>query len=699
MPEKDSFLQPPPASNIKSNRSVTFQSSMIKVANQDDLDSDVKTLSRSSFQPGRRTGYIRKGPALSDSETDEDDDDTEEEKDEDEKEEEKGPEQRNAPPLVSTNAVPKAEIRPGQNYRRKSPLSSDTESEPDVDKEGSATPHSILFGVRGESLGVKSDTEASDEEEDTAAGLTRPFSQTRISGPGQNYVRKAPATSDSESDIDDVPADGCDLEHDSGNIAAPTQLLPADRASSIPQIGRPGIPPVSLTGGAISASTIQNISYIPGSGSTALNFNNPDTDSSAASVANSLAVYQQQQQEMMMIMQQQQIQIATMQQQQQAYHLLVLQQQQQHQQQLQVMQMQHLRNFNYSSSLSVRDTEDHRSNDNGNDESDVDDDDDIPLGIKKQQASQAPHDSALSGAQKGVPVSQMLGALPALPALHLTPHPEPLPQQPSIYSLAPPCAMTPQYHPTPLTPSLLETQFYQPQHHHSFTSTIQPTQAESIEDEEQRMSQEHYLVELAGTERGAKLLTNTFPRGYYNSTGPGTISQPGSLVPVQLNEMESTEGGMAQKSGSSRNSLVPQTLLQSMATSSGFPMPQSSQQPLHHTLIHVEAKPPPPQTGLVGAITAMEREKMLAKAHGTNHLQLQQQQQQQQQQQLINAEKERWLQDQRRLVWEAEQTSHHHHASKTSQHQLHEQQTNPFCLPPIPSIPLWTVQNNDEGNA
>ncbi|KAK3809118.1 MAG: hypothetical protein J3Q66DRAFT_373415 [Benniella sp.] len=685
MPEIDSFLQPSPASNIKANRSVTFQSSVIKVANEDDLDSDVKTLSRSSFQPGRRTGYIRKGPALSDSETDEDDD-TEEEKEEDEDEdddEEEGPEQRNAPPLFSTNAVPKAEIRPGQNYRRKSPLSSDTESEPDVDKEGSATPsHSILFGVRGESHGVRSDIEASDDEEDTA-GITRPFSQTRISGPGQNYVRKAPATSDSESDIDDVPlAAGCDLEHDYRitNIAAPTHRLPADRASSIPQTGRPDISPVSVTGGAISASTIQNISYVPGSGLTALNFNNPNTDGSTASVANSLAIYQQQQQEMMMIMQQQQIQIATMQQQQQAYQLLVLQQQQQHQQQLQVMQMQHLRTFNYNSSLSVRGTEDHRS--------DLEDDDDIPLGVKKQQAS-PPHDSALSGEQIGVPVSQMLGALPALPALHFTQHPESLPQQPSSYPLAPPYTMPLQYHPTPLMPSLLETQ-----HHHSI---IQPTQAESIGDEEQRMSQEH-LVDLAGAEKGAKLLTNTFPGGYYNSTGPGTSSQPGSLVPVQSNEIESTEGGMAHKSGSSRNSLVPQTLLQSMASSSGFPMPQSSQQPLHHTLIHVEAKPPPPQTGLVGAITAMEREKMLAKAHGTNQFQLQQHQQQQQQQQLINAEKERWLQDQRRLVWEAEQTSHHH-ASKTRQHPLHEQQTNPFCLPPIPSIPLWTVQNNDEGNA
>jgi len=123
---------------------------------------------------------------------------------------------------------------------------------------------------------------------------------------------------------------------------------------------------------------------------------------------------------------------------------------------------------------------------------------------------------------------------------------------------------------------------------------------------------------------------------------------------------------------------------------------------LHHqqpaTLIHVEAKPPPPSAGLVGAISAMERDKKLAKAHGTNQLQFQHQQAQQQM--MINVEKERWLQEQRRMAWEAGQFPQQQQQIQQQQQQqmyYQQQMQHPMMIQvPMQQQAAWTSADEED---
>ncbi|KAF9287669.1 hypothetical protein BGZ68_001467 [Mortierella alpina] len=435
---------PPLNLDTKPKRSVSFLNH----------DVDTKTdsrLGRSSFKPGRRKGYVRKGPVQSDDESEEGEEEEDEIEEEEEEEEQDQPTMNTgsnnggyepATANVSANAtanvnfneinrpisqtlMSKAAVRPGQNYVRKVPVNSDTESETDEAKQAPRSPPSS----HGTTSAAKPAVDASDSESDKekeAGGLVRSFAAARIAGPGQNYVRKAPVNSDTESDEEGSPAaSNANMANTiQGRAAAAAALqgqgrpasaivnqnlanasstsLNASPVHSRVQSHEAGLLGASSTAANTSAivgtrshspsmaavatssatGVAPNLTFIPGVGMTMANtsatsLSNGSSASAQNNLASSMAIYQQQQQEMMLIMQQQQIQIATMQQQQQAYQLLVLQQQQHHQQQLQAVQLQHSRAASSNGSVMGKDLED-------------DSDDDVPLGEKRQQLPALP---------------------------------------------------------------------------------------------------------------------------------------------------------------------------------------------------------------------------------------------------------------------------------------------------------------------
>ncbi|KAG0369440.1 hypothetical protein BGZ54_009946 [Gamsiella multidivaricata] len=748
----------PPAVNktTKPKRSVSFFNHVVLSA--DDTAPFIPSnsrLGRSSFQPGRRKGYVRKGPVGSDSEADtesEDDGDKHEEDEEDKDKEDSDQEQHSADkadthtnnPAHPSNQVlgAKAAMRPGQNYVRKAPASSDTESDEEDATDTVPRNSSVQPAANAGKDAADSDTDSDDNDKDIGT-LVRPFAHSRVSGPGQNYVRKAPVNSDGESEDEQSQGAGKNgivsslkiaeafakpataktagqnqpdrsPQQETGlfSVPIPTTSLAADQSFI-------GAQPTSRTGGTVASTVttmpvqpaqpvIMGISpstgYVPELGLTM----NNSSPVAPASIVNSMAVYQQQQQEMMLIMQQQQIQIATMQQQQQAYQLLVLQQQQQHQQQLQAVQMQHSR------------------------QDDDDDDDDVPLSEKKQQLPQVPQLSSIAYGQPGIsPLQQPQPIFGSLPTAQFStdqqtlilPLPLSLPHSrqasgSSMNSLNSTASATlvPQYHSqlgasSPLnlatsSPLLQPHQLHQPYQNHQYSHSLtqlQPRIPDFTEEEQEQQLHGGFSSGVAAP----KLLTSSFPAGYRSSVGSILPTQHLNFDRNSVNSLHSIGSGGSGNGGvgigsrpnSSRNSFLPQqTLIQSIST----PPQQHYQQsysPLnphyHQTLIHVEAKPPPPQTGLVGAISAMEREKKLAKIHGTN--QLQYQHQQHQQQMMISAEKERWLQEQRRLAYEAEQ-QHDLSQNMHLQQQLQQQQLPSFTLPDIPTAPLWTVENGEDDN-
>ncbi|GJJ78240.1 hypothetical protein EMPS_10599 [Entomortierella parvispora] len=684
---------------------------------------------RSSFRPGRRPGYVRKGPVGSDSEDDDDDNDDddniqeedEEYSDEDHANEKKGTSSISLPDFVlalqdsdrdpehSTTlqpdafndqhlkisqqfrrAVPvpsKTPTRPGQNYVRKAPVNSDSESEEDdsdhIGKSKEKHQEAFSTGSKGVTslLGsavIPSSKKDDDSGSDSAiSGLVRPFSSTHISSkPGQNYVRKAPVNSDTESDEE------------------PIQAAPKSAKVLTPPPVHPGVAhsPVNMNGGHSTTmanpsfihSPLPNHSFLSGSVSMgSVNSSSSLSDSAAtANLANSMAMYQQQQQEMMMIMQQQQIQIATMHQQQQAYQLLVLQQQQQHQQQLQAMHFLHSRGNSANGSV----VDQQRGSSGANS-----DDDDVPLGEKQQQLSQLPLDLPQLPQLPQLPLFAPILETPQTPpsslavpsALHSTPIAQVSSPLFNLQSIYPPASspshtfhsglLEQPYHPIPSSSPLLQHSALIAGHPSPNVrqTTPQPRLADFIEEEEERMRQEQLTgaTMFGGASRvGASLLTSGFPAGYRNSVGS------------MASFAHSSEGDIAglSRPNSGRDSLMPPRTVGAMLGSSPsspvistISLPYNSPQPFYHapgpapTLIHVEPKPPPPQTGLLGAISAMERDKKLAKAQGTN--QLQYQHQQYQQHLAMEAEKERWLQEQRRMVWEQQQQHQQQHQQQ--QHQ------------------------------
>ncbi|KAG0308674.1 hypothetical protein BGZ98_007247 [Dissophora globulifera] len=744
--------QPPPLNQAtKPKRSVSFLNH--NVVSSDDSKPDSTQRGPSSFQPSSRKGYVRKGPIESDSGSEEDEDenlgnninDSESSDDDDDN--------------MSSNSIAKSigfpsktvVARPGQNYVRRAPVNSDTESDQEdalVKKPASRTGHATAAAttiIKDESGDSDSESERDGKE---IGSLVQSFAHSRISRPGQNYVRKAPANSDTESDDDLIsggvkngsvsrPGVSQGLGIANSNTGAATGSGPLNVPISVtsfadlaslggpqPPHGTRTSPPSSISASPAhhpALNTPPRTGYAPSLGMTLGNVSNSSMNGAAASstMATSMALYQQQHQEMMMIMQQQQIQIATMQQQQQAYQLILAQQQQQHQQHLQAVQLQHSRANSSNGSI-------HNSNDDN-------DGDDVPLGDRKLQLPSLSHPSPLMGPQPGTP------SFATLPTVHLSPDmqssilsmPLPIPLQysplqhsrqasaSSVHSFNSTTSnsMMPQYHLQPMASSPLNpassSPLLQPHslHHpyqNQYHSNSQPRLADFIEEEQERMMLE---------QGGAKLLSSSFPAGYRNSLGSNSLGQlnldRGSLTSLHSTGSASSSGngnnGAGVKPNSSRNSLIPQqTLLQSISSP-----PSSLAMPFHpagymqqQTLIQVEAKPPPPQTGLVGAISAMEREKKLAKAQGTNQLQFQHQQQQQQS--VMNAEKELWLQDQRRLAWEAEQQ--HQQQWQLQQHQQQQEQQQQqqgqqqqqqgqlFSLPVIPNIPLWTVDDDEDDN-
>ncbi|KAG0213125.1 hypothetical protein BGX28_004951 [Mortierella sp. GBA30] len=792
-------LPPPLKLATKPKRSVSFLNHGVDTKSK---------LGRSSFQPGRRQGYVRKGPVQSDEESEEDEDEAEdedEEEDEVEEDEEDEEEQHNQfwtskgavaesePTTTNVNltgisqtfnhsVISKTAVRPGQNYVRKAPINSDTESDEEtLREERTSSPQQQkqqekVAKVNEAQGDTDSDTDQDNDED--VEGLVRPFAaHARVSGPGQNYVRKAPVTSDAESDEDEESSKGAKAGHTETKVKganagmaehAPTTTVPA---ATTPQ-GQPwntasnpsvtsaengliglsapmntimanstlGHAPVmagdaALTPALATANTAgvaPNKTNTPGLGMTLANssgtsLSNSSTTSAQANLATSMAIYQQQQQEMMMIMQQQQIQIATMQQQQQAYQFLVLQQQQHHQQQLQAVQLQHSRGTSSDGSMDentgVAHVEDH------------DNDDDMPLGEKQQQLPTLPEfpllpqlpqftslmDAAAVSSRPGTPPLQqpqpvMAGAPSAAHILmQQSPQQDKRTSQASISSLhsTTPSFTLPHLHAQPIVSSPLNPATSSPlPPHHSLLQQQAPIQHPVEED------QYHQQQQQLGS---SALLTSSFPAGYRHSMGSVALGQlSGHRGSVTSLHSTGSNGSSGQGSGSKANgsnaaqrySLMPQpqaqyqhlpqqqqqqhphpfqpyqqqTLIQSMVPSPAVsPVPfmghptllqQQQLHHQHHTLIHVEAKPPPPQTGLVGAITAMERDKKLAKAQGTN--QLQYQHQQQQQQMLMNTEKERWLQEQRRLAWEASQMPQQ---QQQQQHYMMMQQQQSLLYP------------------
>ncbi|KAI1314701.1 hypothetical protein EDD11_001870 [Mortierella claussenii] len=720
-------LLPPPLNNTtKPKRSVSFLNH--DLVSSSNIKSSSKP-ARSSFQPGKRKGYVRKGPIQSDSEDDEDeaedeghdrnDQDEQDQEDKDELEDEGKRQINGSVYLANQRPVARSQGgRPGQNYVRKTPVNSDTESEEETEEDRYPKPTTSkqFSGNRRNDASDSEDEIGDDKDVEILAG---PLSRSRISGPGQNYVRKKPVNSDTESDEEKLDKRGTSTSATQSVSTSGLKIAEAfaklGEESPKEQSSRPAsLNRLASQESATSTPSPLVSSHLP----QAMGITVP-VPVSAASLAGPMAIYQQQQQEMMIIMQQQQIQIATMQQQQQAYQLLVLQQQQQQQQhQLQAVPQQHSRSPSLNGSIQIANNDD-------------DDDDDVPLSEKKQQLPHSSQFSSLAGYLPGTPPLQQLPVMHgALPAVHLSLDMQPVSgsnpysplQQPtlphsrqlsgsSVHSINSgyPVPLMNQGHfqlstSSPLNPAssspLLQPQhFYQPHYHHQHShsfSQLQPRLANFIEEEQERMRQEQHGL-LTGTPCGAQLLTSSFPAGYRNSMGSTSLSQlnpdrasMGSLQSAGSNG--SGNGITAPRPSSSRHSLLPHpqpTLIQSISPSSSpSPLPPHS----HQTLIHVEAKPPPPQTGLVGTITAMEREKKLAKSQGTNQLQFQHQQYQQQL--MVNAEKERWLQEQRRLAWEAENTPQQYHQYQQQQ----QQQPSQFILPVIPSVPLWTVEDEEDDN-
>ncbi|KAG0247808.1 hypothetical protein BG011_000890 [Mortierella polycephala] len=814
--------QPPPLNlATKPTRSVSFLNHTTTAtvnSTNNDTDTDdnsVKNttgrIGRSSFSPGRRQGYVRKGPVQSDSEADEEE---EEEKQQTNKDNEGNDDTShagvngnglnanvdlngmNSKPFSHTH-INKAALRPGQNYVRKAPVNSDSESDTDEDK-GHAQGKAPISPQRAQKKVVHVHDESGNESEQgkNIDGLIRPFAHARISGPGQNYVRKAPVNSDTESDeeeADRLPSsktmasaalnDDIKASNGSGALGAQTPADPSSIRSRVSshensflgvtgaQSFAPSFSPASSTalpgaapdyksmmmpGSSItSPATTMGIlatAYGPGTDMTMNNSSNTNlanssssgTTAPAAGLASSMAIYQQQQQEMMLIMQQQQIQIATMQQQQQAYQLLVLQRQQQDQHQLQAVQQQH-RSQEASSTGSLT-----QNTANGDDDDD-DDDDDVPLGEKQHQFPQ----------QSDLPV------LPQLPSLSFLS--SPLLQQPSLLT----APLSVPVHPnSPLQHSPLQHSRQPSSSSINFGSSAtaastlhQPHLANFAEEDYElfQQSQQHLQTGPSNLSGGAPLLASGFPAGYRGSVGSvylnhlkhdrGSVTSlhsSGSNGSGSSNNGGASGYGSGSKPSASRSSLLPQHLQQQImmqpATqfSAGVSMPgtspasqgqyqqqpptlfqyhefQQQQQQLYQhaqpTLIHVEAKPPPPQTGLVGAITAMERDKKLAKAQGTN--QLQYQHQQHQQQMLLTAEKERWLQEQRRMAWEAgqmpqqqqqqlmlqqQQLQMQFQMQQQQQQQLYpqyqyqQQQQYPGLGPSQIHPQSWTVQDEEDDN-
>ncbi|KAG0032990.1 hypothetical protein BGZ81_009662 [Podila clonocystis] len=748
------YPPPPPIPEtehvIKPKRSVSFK----------DQPDDHKTQTQQSTvglgrRPGKRAGYVRKGPVNSDSEeSDQDDSEPEQEEEEDEEEDvmrsvvprrfdDIGDSDDEHKARVADIIYPLTQTRitktagPGQNYVRKAPVNSDTESD-----EESLDPKTSKKDLQGSSQVPSRQPQipgspASQTSTSSSKSGGRSFGIGRGSGPGQNYVRKAPVNSDTESDEEqkDKPSfsSGTTKQNDSTPVTKPSSnnMLPiisagrplslmTSSATSSPIQSRVATPPTSIhtppqqhqqpyyqlpasaaVSAAVSAAMGQfqdpsYLTYLPQSmpmhppsvlGST------PDSpaglgllgaNSPAASLANSMAIYQQQQSEMMLIMQQQQIQIATMQQQQQAYQLLLLQQQQQalQQQQQQKKQVQAA----------------NRSNED-------DSDDDVPLGVHQQQLPQMPQlpqlpqlgsimgavqaaGSSVNSSTTSSPHQQPMAAFTAPPMVHLSPHLQhstlappahpysPLQHSPLLHSRQ---ASSSSVHSIPYASSPLagKSLLSSPAHNvyqHNYSNS-QPRLQDFIDEERTLQEQQQQSAYPAS----GGLLTSSFPAGYRHSIGSVSLTQLNLNLDHgssnSLNSLGSNGSGGGGIYGHSPNHSqthiqVPGTNKPSRNSMMG-PYPPSSSPLLGpygmsgvpanipliqpHTLIHVEAKPPPPQTGLVGAISAMERDKKLAKAQGSNQQLQQQQMYLQQQQQMQMQDKERWLQEQRRMVMEGGQ--------------------------------------------
>ncbi|KAG0073310.1 hypothetical protein BGZ90_011603 [Linnemannia elongata] len=694
-------------------------------------------------------------------------------------------------PSAGTSATVGGVVRPGQNYVRRAPVNSDTESDEEKDDEptrGSAAAAASSVSTPTPIAALNQTSNSTEEEEENSdtdnedkknggglGGLVKPMAQTRIAGPGQNYVRKAPVNSDSEDD-DDKQHKPAARSTPAVNSPAPQQQPPnsggsihnrhlntalgatGPAGSSAPHsrtssydpyaaaatgiVGGLGVGGLSSAMSSPSSGPVATSPYIyntytpPVATNLGMTVNNTSNSSlgnlsssssnahlagassqiAAASLANSMAIYQQQQQEMMMIMQQQQIQIATMQQQQQAYQLLVYQQQQQHQQQLQAVHQHHSRAASANGSVHTVDT---NTNTNSSKANTSDSDDDVPLGEKQNQLPQLPQlpslpqFSSLMGMGSSSSISS--SSLTTTPSSPTTAATTITPASPNTYSprlsvqhsrqlstssvnngggaayLHQPISSSPLNPATSnasISASLLgvqQHQVYSGGHSNSQTSS-QPRLSDFIEEEQERLIREQHLQATAAAlgghavttpptsfNGGTSLLTSSFPAGYRGSVASVmSLQQPSGIDRGSMTSLHSTGsngsggsggsggvGGGQHRPPGSRDSLVPQwgpTLIQQQQYLTQ-PHQYQQQQFLPYqqptTLIHVEAKPPPPSAGLVGAISAMERDKKLAKAHGTNQLQFQHQQQQQQM--MMSVEKERWLQEQRRAAWEAGQ--------------------------------------------
>ncbi|KAF9917361.1 hypothetical protein FBU30_000777 [Linnemannia zychae] len=789
-------------------------------------------VNRSSFRPGRRPGYVRKGPVQSDSDDDESELDDQNDEDEDDHGRNNGISSfRNTNTYTTHQQNPSATtVRPGQNYVRRAPVNSDTESDEEKNDEPTrltaviSTPPqlpTLQLGTESFTLGItnKPDEDNSDTDEETkksgVAALLRPMAQTKISGPGQNYVRKAPVNSDSEDSDDEQsnpkvaptpqqqqpPHSGGSIQNRHLNTALGATAIaggsvPHSRnasfdphaatstggvltsAVSSPRSGpvattsspipyNPYTPPSSLgmTSNNASSTSLSNLSIHSNSSNPHLASSTSSTAAAAAAanIASSMAIYQQQQQEMMMIMQQQQLQIATMQQQQQAYQLLVIQQQQQHQQQLQAVHQLHSRAASANGSIHTVDAKAVVA-------SNSDSDDDVPLGEKQQHLPQLPHLPALpqfssllsSSSPPATPATgpTITPASPKSYSPHLSVQQSPLLQHnrqlstSSIHSINNNGTYLHQpISSSPLNPatssaaavaaaaaaasSMLGNGVYGGGLSHQQTGS-QPRLSDFIEEEQERLLREQHLhataLALGGHtppasshNSGASLLTSSFPAGYRGSVASVMSMQQSSGIDrgsmTSLHSVGSNgSGGSSGSNGSSgglaghrpspsRDSFLPQMATIPLLQQQQYLVQQHQQ---HHmqqshllpqqphympyqptTLIHVEAKPPPPSAGLVGAISAMERDKKLAKAHGTN--QLQYQLQQQQHQQMMNQEKERWLQEQRRLAWEAGQ-----YPQQQQQMFYQQQQMQPgMMMMQMPmqqqqQQPVWTVSDEEE---
>ncbi|KAF9438734.1 hypothetical protein BGZ76_005466 [Entomortierella beljakovae] len=778
----------PPSINksTKPKRNVSFLSHAVVTA-QEALTSTTTTttiptsgLGRSSFQPGKRRGYIRKGPVQSDSDADDDDDDGIDEQDEDDGGglvqkkyyssnvyghgngqdlviKQASPESQPAKYTLNQVLAPKNAIRPGQNYVRKAPVNSDTESDEEVIEETSS--HHDVQRADGDS----------EHEDEDVGGLIHPLSHTRISGPGQNYVRRAPVNSDTESDEEPLPRSGGKTSYDAmpqlritntqteclnGKDHVQDQRPPGQGQRSRSSSSEPSylnlpklLSPMCIDLAGVSAGEFltpstrispptyspvgspKNSQHTTNMGTNIGHQSNSSIDDSAAAanLASSMAIYQQQQQEMMAIMQQQQLQIATMHQQQQTYQLLLLQQQQQYHQQLQAVHLQHSRSPSLNGSVHPNDADN--------------DDDDMPLGDKKLHLSQGAQSPSQLSSQPGTPpLQQPQSAIGATSSTHFSPSIQPA--QPSILSL--PLSVSHPYSPfqyqhsrqpsatslyslhsgantphpvllqshlqpvvsSPLNPAsfspIVQNQQVQLQYQYQHPQSMlypQPRLADFIEEEQERirldqMHQQQQQQEYINAVGGAQLLTSGFPAGYRQSLGSSSLGQlahdRGSVNSLHSIGSNSSSNGVAgARPSTPRHSLSPhqqQTLLSISSPVQGHAVPMHQIQG-HQPLIHVESKPPPPQTGLVGAISAMEREKKLAKANGTNQLQFQHQQQQQMM--MMNVEKERLLQEQRRQVWESDQIY---------QKQFQAQQPSSYVLPAIPSMPLWSTEDEEDDN-